>query len=171
MEWVNIRIQRPALFWWNYPVTDYARHILMQGPVYGLTPTMTADKVRGIVSNPMEHGEASKLALYSTADYAWAPHKYNPMDSWERAIECVAPEVKEAYRLFAIHSCDTETGYRRLESWETETFTFAEYDDAKAAALRGARAHHRRTCTDGGYAEQGPPRGATPLVGGVREAR
>jgi hyaluronoglucosaminidase len=58
------------------------------------------------------------------------------MDSWERAIECVAPEVKEAYRLFAIHSCDTETGYRRLESWETETFTFAEYDDAKAAALR-----------------------------------
>ena len=136
MEWISSRIQRPALFWWNFPVTDYARHIVMQGPVYGLASTMDATKARGIVSNPMEHGEASKLALYSTADYAWAPHNYNPMDSWERAIECVAPEVKEAYRLFAIHSCDTETGYRRLESWETETFTFAEYDDAKAAALR-----------------------------------
>ena len=136
MEWISSRIKRPALFWWNFPVTDYARHIVMQGPVYGLDSTMDSTKTRGIVSNPMEHGEASKLALYSTADYAWCPYKYNPIDSWERAIECVAPEVAEAYRLFAIHSCDTETGYRRLESWETETFTFAEYDDAKAAKLR-----------------------------------
>ena len=136
MEWILSRIKRPALFWWNFPVTDYARHIVMQGPVYGLDSTMDSTKTRGIVSNPMEHGEASKLALYSTADYAWCPYKYNPIDSWERAIECVAPEVAEAYRLFAIHSCDTETGYRRLESWETETFTFAEYDDAKAAKLR-----------------------------------
>ena len=136
MEWISSRIQRPALFWWNFPVTDYARHIVMQGPVYGLASTMDATKARGIVSNPMEHGEASKLALYSTADYAWAPHNYNPMDSWERAIECVAPEVKEAYRLFAIHSCDTETGYRRLESWETETFTFANYDAEVAARLK-----------------------------------
>ncbi|MBQ2783454.1 MAG: beta-N-acetylglucosaminidase domain-containing protein [Alistipes sp.] len=135
MEWISSRIKRPALFWWNFPVTDYARHIIMQGPVYGLASTMDSTKTRGIVSNPMEHGEASKLALYSTADYAWSPSKYNPVDSWERAIECVAPEVKEPYRLFAIHSCDTETGYRRLESWETETFTLAEYDAEVAAKL------------------------------------
>ncbi len=135
MEWISSRIKRPALFWWNFPVTDYARHIIMQGPVYGLSSTMDSTKTRGIVSNPMEHGEASKLALYSTADYAWCPSKYNPVDSWERAIECVAPEVKDAYRLFAIHSCDTETGYRRLESWETQTFTLAEYDAEVAAKL------------------------------------
>ncbi len=135
MEWISSRIKRPALFWWNFPVTDYARHIIMQGPVYGLASTMDSTKTRGIVSNPMEHGEASKLALYSTADYAWCPAKYNPVDSWERAIECVAPEVKDAYRLFAIHSCDTETGYRRLESWETEVFTLAEYDANVATKL------------------------------------
>ena len=135
MEWISSRIKRPALFWWNFPVTDYARHIIMQGPVYGLASTMDSTKTRGIVSNPMEHGEASKLALYSTADYAWCPSKYNPVDSWERAIECVAPEVKDAYRLFAIHSCDTETGYRRLESWETQTFTLAEYDAEVAQKL------------------------------------
>ena len=135
MEWVGSRIERPALFWWNFPVTDYARHIVMQGPVYGLSWTMDSTKTRGIVSNPMEHGEASKLALYSTADYAWCPSKYNPVDSWERAIEYMAPEVKDAYRLFAIHSCDTETGYRRLESWETEVFTLAEYNEEVAAKL------------------------------------
>ena len=136
MEWIATRIKRPALFWWNYPVTDYARHIMMQGPVYGLSPILTSEETRGLVSNPMEHGEASKLALYSVADYTWNTEAYNPIDSWERGLESLAPEVKEAYRLFAIHSCDTETGYRRHESWETETFTMAEYDAEKAATLR-----------------------------------
>lgn len=136
MEWIASRIKRPALFWWNFPVTDYARHIVMQGPVYGLANTMDDTKTRGILSNPMEHGEASKLALYSVADFAWNTEAYNPVDSWERAIEELAPEVKEAYRLFAIHSCDTETGYRRLESWETETFSFATYDAEVAARLK-----------------------------------
>lgn len=136
MAWVGSRIQRPALFWWNFPVTDYARHIVMQGPVYGLATTMDDTKTRGIVSNPMEHGEASKLALYSTADYAWNVEAYNAIDSWERAIASVAPEVKDAYRLFAIHSCDTETGYRRVESWETETFLMEEYTEELAAKLR-----------------------------------
>ena len=136
MEWIASRIQRPALFWWNFPVTDYARHIMMQGPVYGLSPTLTEKETRGLVSNPMEHGEASKLALYSVADYTWNTEAYNPIDSWERGLEALAPEVKEAYRLFAIHSCDTETGYRRIESWETETFTMADYTAEKAAALK-----------------------------------
>ena len=135
MEWISSRIQRPALFWWNFPVTDYARHIMMQGPVYGLSPKLTENQTRGLVSNPMEHGEASKLALYSVADYTWNTEAYNPIDSWERGLEALAPEVYEAYRLFAIHSCDTETGYRRHESWETKTFTFAEYDAEVAAKL------------------------------------
>ena len=135
MEWISSRIQRPALFWWNYPVTDYARHIMMQGPVYGLSPTLTANETRGLVSNPMEHGEASKLALYSVADYTWNTEAYNPIDSWERGLESLAAEVKEAYRLFAIHSCDTETGYRRLESWETTTFGFEDYTPELSAKL------------------------------------
>ena len=135
MEWISSRIQRPALFWWNFPVTDYARHIMMQGPVYGLSPTLTERETRGLVSNPMEHGEASKLALYSVADYTWNTEAYNPIDSWERALEALAPEVYEAYRLFAIHSCDTETGYRRHESWETKTFGFEDYTPELSAKL------------------------------------
>lgn len=135
MEWIKSRIQRPALFWWNFPVTDYARHIMMQGPVYGLSPKLTEAQTRGLVSNPMEHGEASKLALYSVADYTWNTEAYNPIDSWERGLEALAPEVYEWYRLFAIHSCDTETGYRRYESWETKTFTFADYNAEVAQTL------------------------------------
>ncbi|WP_300700258.1 beta-N-acetylglucosaminidase domain-containing protein [Bacteroides sp.] len=127
MDWVNSRIKRPALYWWNFPVTDYARHIIMQGPAYGLDTSLTSNDLCGLISNPMEHGEASKLALYGVADYAWNIAGYNPIDNWERGIAELTPEAKEAYRTFAIHSCDTETGYRRAESWETETFRINSY--------------------------------------------
>lgn len=134
-EWVNSRIQRPDYFWWNYPVTDYARNFLLQGPVYGLDTSLTSQDVCGIVSNPMEHGEASKLALYGLADYTWNLSAYNAIDSWERSLARLMPKAAEAYRTFAIHSCDTETGYRRDESWETKTFRLADWNEASARPL------------------------------------
>lgn len=131
LDWVDSRIKRPAFFWWNYAVTDYVRNIILQGPVYGLETSLTNNDMCGLLSNPMEHGEASKLSLYSVADYTWNPAVYNPIDSWERGLEVMMPRAKEAYRTFAIHSADTETGYRRDESWETEAFRLADYTQAK----------------------------------------
>lgn len=123
LQWVGERIQRPALYWWNFPVTDYCRNIVMQGPVYGLENNLTSEDVCGLVSNPMEHAEASKLALYGVADYTWNTGDYNSKANWERGLKYLAgDEAYSAYRTFAIHSCDTESGYRREESWETRTF-------------------------------------------------
>lgn len=136
MDWINSRIQRPALYWWNFPVTDYIRHIIMQGPTYGLETSLTDKDLCGLISNPMEHGEASKLALYGVADYAWNIAGYNPIDNWERGLAELTPEAKEAYRTFAIHSGDTETGYRRSESWETKTFRANDYTQDQFDALR-----------------------------------
>lgn len=136
LEFVDTRIKRPALYWWNFPVTDYARHILMQGPAYGLDNSLTSEQVSGIVSNPMEHGEASKIALYGVGDYTWNISDYNPIDSWERAIVAIVPDAPEAYRTFAIHNADTETGYRRDESWETPTFSFNNYTPEQFEALQ-----------------------------------
>lgn len=136
LEFINTRIKRPALYWWNYPVSDYCRNMILQGPVYGLDTYLTNAEVAGIESNPMEHGEASKLALYGVADYSWNPTAYNPIDNWERGIEMLTPNAAKAYRTFAIHSCDTETGYRRDESWETVTFPFNKYTQAQFDALR-----------------------------------
>ena len=93
------------------------RNILLQGPVYGLDTSLTEKEVCGIVSNPMEHGEASKVALYAVADYTWNIAAYNALDNWERGLNELMPNARDAYRTFAIHSCDTETGYRRDESW------------------------------------------------------
>lgn len=137
LDWVNSRIKRPALFWWNYPVTDYVRPILLQGPAYGLDTALSPNKMRGLLSNPMEHGEASKLALYGVADYSWNIADYNAIDNWERGLVYMAPECSEAYRTFAIHSGDTGAGYRRDESWETETFDMNQYTTEQYDALLG----------------------------------
>ena len=123
LKWVGERIQRPALVWWNFPVTDYCRNIVMQGPAYGLEKNLGPDNLCGLLTNPMEHAEASRLALYGVADYAWNTKDYDALSSWERALALLAgEEALDAYRTFAIHSCDTESGYRRDESWDTETF-------------------------------------------------
>lgn len=136
MEFINSRIKRPALYWWNFPVTDYVRPILLQGPVYGLDTSLTSNEVAGLISNPMEHGEASKLALYGVADYSWNTPAYNPLDNWERALVEIMPEAHEAYRTFAIHSADTENGYRRDESWETVTFPYNRFTPEQFDALK-----------------------------------
>lgn len=135
LEFVNPRIKRPAYFWWNFPVTDYAREVVMQGPTYGVDTTLTASDVAGVLSNPMEHGEASKLALYGVADYGWNTSDFNPIDNWERGLVELMPDAADAYRTFAIHTADTQTGYRRDESWETKTFRLADWTDADADAL------------------------------------
>lgn len=136
LDFINSRIKRPAYYWWNYPVTDYVRHILLQGPVYGLNTDLTEKETCGVISNPMEYGEASKLALYSVADYSWNPKAYNALDSWERGLVELTPHASDAYRTFAIHSADTETGYRRDESWETKTFRLSEWNEDAANVLK-----------------------------------
>ena len=135
LDFINSRIKRPAYYWWNYPVTDYIRNFLLQGPVYGLDTSLTAQETCGVISNPMEHGEASKLALYGVADYAWNIADYNAIDNWERGLAELVPDATDAYRTFAIHSSDTENGYRRDESWETQTFRIADWNDAAANTL------------------------------------
>lgn len=139
MDFFNRLVQRPGYYWWNWPVTDYARNFLLQGPAYGLDTSLTSNDVTALVSNPMEHGEASKLALYGVADYAWNVAGFNSLENWERGLRELMPECPEAYRAFAIHSCDTQTGYRRDESWETTPETLEQDLKALAAATTEIR--------------------------------
>lgn len=88
IAWINKRIKRPAYIWWNFPVSDYVRDHLLLGPVYG-NDTQIADQMSGFVTNPMEHAEASKIAIYSVASYAWNPEKYDSEQTWKDAIRTI----------------------------------------------------------------------------------
>lgn len=120
LEWINRHIERKAYVWWNFPVSDYVRDHLLMGPAYGLD-TEAGDLMSGVMTNPMEFAEASKVAIYSVANYAWNLEKYDSMQTWENALKYVMPNNYEAFRTFSIHNADLGPnghGYRRDESWE-----------------------------------------------------
>ena len=117
-EWVNKRIQRPSYVWWNFPVSDYCRDHLLMGPSYGLDPE-AAHAMSGFVANPMERAEASKVALFGVADYAWNMKAYNPESNFTDACRFILPEAPEAFRTFCENNCDPGPNghrYRRDES-------------------------------------------------------
>lgn len=118
MNWINNQIQRKAFIWWNFPVSDYVRNHLLMGPTYG-NGLDIADDISGFVSNPMEHAEASKIAIYGVGDYTWNMTAYNSEQNWQNAMKVVMPESYKALEIFASHNSDLGPnghGYRRDES-------------------------------------------------------
>lgn len=131
VDWVNSQIKRPVYIWWNFPVTDYVRNRLLMGPVYGNDTTFTSADITGFLSNPMEHAEASKIAIYSIADYSWNPATFNGEKSWKDAIAMLMPKDADALECFARHNSDPGDGWfnwRREESKEIAPYAarFAE---------------------------------------------
>ena len=115
MEWINAQIKRKAFIWLNYPVNDYCQSRLLMGKTYG-NGLDIADLVSGFCSNPMEYAEASKVSLYSIADYCWNMPAYDAEKSWENAIAELMPTSKAAFRLFCDNNVDlgkTAHGLRR----------------------------------------------------------
>ena len=118
MDFINPLLQRKAYIWWNFPVSDYVRDHLLMGPVYGNGLDIKND-MSAFVSNPMERPEASKIALYSVADYAWNLEEFDSEASWKEAIKDLLPENAAALQLFATHHSDLGVnghGFRRDET-------------------------------------------------------
>ncbi|WP_407697970.1 beta-N-acetylglucosaminidase domain-containing protein [Streptomyces apocyni] len=97
----------------NYSVNDYAQDRIFLGPYQGREPAVAAGSV-AVLSNAMEQAAASRIPLFTAADYAWNPKQYRPRESWRAAIDDLA---------------DTTTRETTRESKDTE---------ADAGAIREA---------------------------------
>jgi hyaluronoglucosaminidase len=83
-------VQRVPVIWDNYPVNDLlARSQMHVGPLRARDPGL-ADVTKGFVSNVMTQEEASKIALYTIAEYERRPQQYDPERAWRRALLRVA---------------------------------------------------------------------------------
>ena len=117
MTWINNQIKRKAYIWLNYPVSDYCINHLLMGPTYG-NDLNIADMLSGFVSNPMEYAEASKVSLFSIADYTWNMPAYDSNASWEAAMKYLMPNNYEAFRFFCENNIDLGAnthGLRRMD--------------------------------------------------------
>lgn len=104
-EWPKVQtgVDKDVAVWWNYPVNDYCDSRILMAPLHNLNQDL--DNVSGFFSNPMNQAEASKVALYSIADYTWNTDAFDYIKSWETSIEKFVPEVKEEFMRFASNTC------------------------------------------------------------------
>ena len=122
MDWINNQIHRNAYIWLNYPVNDFCIDHMLMGPTYG-NDLDIAHQLSGFVSNPMEYAEASKVSLYSIADYTWNMDAYESQTSWERALRVLMPEHVDAFRVFCQHNVDLgPTGHGLRRKGESAAF-------------------------------------------------
>jgi len=119
--WINKRLRRPAFIWWNSPVTDYVRNHLCLGRVYGLGQEKEMTKsMTGFVSNPMDKPEASKIALFSVADYSWNITKFNSDASWKAGIRRIyGKDDAAAMQIFAEHHSDIGENFHKFRREES----------------------------------------------------
>ncbi|MFE1246341.1 beta-N-acetylglucosaminidase domain-containing protein [Streptomyces sp. NPDC058766] len=73
----------------NYPVNDYDPGRLFLGPYRGREPAVATGSA-ALLANAMQQPEASRVPLFTAADYAWNPRAYRPGESWRAAIADLA---------------------------------------------------------------------------------
>ncbi|MFJ8111299.1 beta-N-acetylglucosaminidase domain-containing protein [Streptomyces sp. NPDC096132] len=110
----------PVLVWDNYPVNDYVTSRLLLGPYTGREADVAREAV-GVTANPMVQGEASRLALFTSAAYLWNPDAYDPRAAFLASVRDLAGETPAAgkwLRIFAENNYSSQ-----LDTTESPTLT------------------------------------------------
>ncbi|MFE4956767.1 beta-N-acetylglucosaminidase domain-containing protein [Streptomyces sp. NPDC056653] len=96
----------------NYPVNDYAQDRIFLGPYTGRDPAVAMGSA-ALLANAMEQPSASRIPLFTAADFAWNPKGYLPQESWQAAIDDLAgddAEARESLRALARNSATSVLG-------------------------------------------------------------
>ncbi|MBT3153479.1 beta-N-acetylglucosaminidase domain-containing protein [Streptomyces sp. CHD11] len=132
----------------NYPVNDYAPGRIFLGPYQGREPAVAAGSA-ALLANAMEQPEASRIPLFTAADFAWNPRGYRPRESWRAAIADLAggdARRQEALAALAGNAASsvlggTESAYLRPlmeEFWRSRPTARGTGESAAAVRLRAA---------------------------------
>jgi hyaluronoglucosaminidase len=92
---------RKVFVWDNYPVNDYGQAAgrLLLAP-YDHREAGLSDHLAGIVSNPMNQAAASKVAVFTMADFMWNDRGYNRDVSWRQAASFLSRSAPDALLIF-----------------------------------------------------------------------
>lgn len=132
----------------NYPVNDYAEDRIFLGAYTGREPAV-ANGSAALLANAMEQAEASRIPLFTAADYAWNPRDYRPEESWQAAIADLAGgDARRHEALSALAGNDassvlggTESAYLRpliAAVWQARTTTDRGANERAEQRLRAA---------------------------------
>ncbi|AVH58717.1 MULTISPECIES: beta-N-acetylglucosaminidase domain-containing protein [Streptomyces] len=139
----------------NYPVNDYAQDRVFLGPYQGREPAVATGSA-ALLANAMPQAEASRIPLFTAADYAWNPRDYRPQESWKAAIDDLADgDARRGDALRALAGNDAssvlggdESAYLRplMEAfWQARTSTDRAANETATRRLRAAFTVMRET--------------------------
>ena len=100
-------VGRQPVMWWNYPVNDNRdAQLFMQPMGTNYSVENNIQNMGGLLSNPMNQAEASKVAIFGVADYSWNTGDFDAQKNWEAVFATYSddPEVQDAIRTFATYS-------------------------------------------------------------------
>lgn len=101
------RVGRNAVMWWNNPVNDdhddriYMREMTCHWNIEDKNPIPS---LHGLIMNPMNQGQASKVSLFGAADYSWNPAKFDTGKNWAASFSSIIrnnEELEAALKTFA----------------------------------------------------------------------
>lgn len=104
--------EQPVVTVDNYPVNDYAPDRLFMGPYRGREPAVASGSA-ALLAHAMEQPVASRIALFTSGDFAWNPRDYRPRDSWRAAIGALSggdPRARAAVRALAGNDASSMLG-------------------------------------------------------------
>ena len=109
---------REAFMWLNWPVNDInkVRMLMGKGEVLGAGVT----GFTGILTNPMQQAEASKVSIFAIADYTWNRDTFDVDKSWYDSFKYIDEGAPDALYEFAKHNSDPSPNTHGLVLQESE---------------------------------------------------
>lgn len=124
--------RRDPLFWLNWPVNDIDREDyrrLFMGKGEMMNPGV--ENMVGVLTNPMEESQPSKIAIFETADYSWNTTNFDADQNWVDSFKYVEPNAPEELHEIAKHMSNMDNGgIGGLEESEELKQPIAEFDEA-----------------------------------------
>src|SRR5699024_1982176 len=128
----DVEERRDPLFWLNWPVNDIDREEyrrLFMGKGEMMEPGV--ENMVGVLTNPMEESQPSKIAIFETADYSWNSTDFDADQNWEDSFKYVEPNAPEELHESAKHMSNMDNGgIGGLEESEELKQPIAEFNEA-----------------------------------------
>ncbi|WP_455682251.1 beta-N-acetylglucosaminidase domain-containing protein, partial [Thomasclavelia sp.] len=110
-------IGRTPVMWWNYPVNDAEDSVFFTNPINkaGYTQDPNPTNIKGVLSNPMNFSEASKVSFFGLADYTWNPQKFDAQENWEHSFDAIIPDDQEMAKALKVAYGNLNDDYVPME--------------------------------------------------------
>ena len=112
--------RRSPLFWLNWPVNDINGSRLMMGKGSLLHTDINIEDLNGVVTNPMQEAEASKIAIFAVADYSWNVKDFDDDQSWADSFKYIDKEANKELHTLAKHMSNPQPNGHGLVLAESE---------------------------------------------------